>query len=566
MKYVVVVGGTMSGIGKGTLLSSIGVVLRSRNISCTAVKIDPYLNQDAGTMSPDEHGEVYVLEDGGEADLDLGNYERFLNLRLTRDHSITSGKVYRSVFDKERRGAYLGKTVQVVPHVVDEIIDWVENVSTKHVDILNWKDPEICLLEIGGTVGDIESEVYIETLRQLRLRVGPENICVCHLSYIPIVGHSQEQKSKPTQHSVKAMLERGLQPDMIFCRCKNQLTKETREKIALFTQVKAKNVISVHNTTDLYNVPLILNEQNVAESILEHLKFTPKSSDPMPFHYTLDHWKRYCRNPENDVVTIGIVGKYTVSSDSYLSILNALKHSTLESNLRLEIRWIDYTLLSDYGSETFVNNFKGVDGVLVPGGFGTRGFDGKRLATRYCRKNKIPLLGICLALQLAIVDIAMEFEPNACHGEETNAPEEHQVIIAMPEYIGENNKGGTMRLGSKTTVIKKDTLAHKLYDHSDTIVERHRHRYEVNTKYIERLEQTGVVFSGKDVTGNRMSIAELPDHPFFFCTQFHPEYTSTPIKPSPPFLGFVLAAKDMLKARLDKFSGKLQSGSSYSTV
>ncbi|XP_951872.1 CTP synthase, putative [Theileria annulata] len=563
MKYVVVIGGIMSGIGKGTLLSSIGVVLRSRNISMSAVKIDPYLNLDAGTLSPNEHGEVYVLDDGGEADLDLGNYERFLNLKLTRSHSLTSGKVYSRVFDKERRGDYLGKTVQVVPHIVQEVIEWIEEASRKNVDRKGWRDPEICLLEIGGTVGDIESEVYVETIRQLKLKLGNENVCLCHLSYVPIVGRQDEQKSKPTQHSVKALSQRGLQPDMIFCRCMNELTNSTKEKIAFFTQVKFKNVISVHNTSDLYRVPLMLDEQHVAESILELLNFTPNKVDPMPIEYSLTHWSRFCENPENETVTVGIVGKYSASTDSYLSVLNALKHSSLECNLKLNIKWVDYSKFEDYDSEKFKSHFKDLDGVLIPGGFGTRGFMEKKMAVRYCRLNKVPFLGICLALQLTVVDVAEEFEPKACHGEDSKTEEKYHVVTLMPEFSGKDKKGGTMRLGALETKLVKGTLIYSLYDKKDTIVERHRHRYQVNPAYEERLTNHGVVFSGRDPTQGRVSVVELKNHPFFLCTQFHPEYKSTPITPSPPYLGFILACKNRLNQRLEKNNGKLLPGSSY---
>ncbi|BAM40619.1 CTP synthase [Theileria orientalis strain Shintoku] len=588
MKYVVVIGGTMSGIGKGTLLSSIGVVLRSRNISISAVKIDPYLNLDAGTISPNEHGEVYVLHDGGESDLDLGNYERFLNLQLTKNHSLTSGKVYSRVFEKERKGDFLGKTVQVVPHIIQEVINWIEDVSKKNVDRLGWRDPEMCLLEIGGTVGDIESEVYVETIRQLKLTLGNENVCLCHLSYVPIVGREDEQKSKPTQHSVKefstgnsslmviqALLQRGLQPDMIFCRCPNELTAETKRKIAFFTQVHYKHVISVHNTTDLYQVPLMLDEQKVAESILELLKFKPNNSIPMPPEYSMKHWSTFCENPNNEKVTVAMVGKYNASTDTYLSVLNALKHSALECNLKLNLKWIDFAELKEavtaalnkyiieYGSKKFEDNFKGVDGVLIPGGFGTRGLDGKKLSVKYCRDKKVPLLGICLALQLTVVDVAQEFEPKACHGEDSSVPAKYHAVSLMPEYEGKNNKGASMRLGAKETKLIKGTIAYDLYDHKDVIVERHRHRYQVNPAYEERLEKHGVVFSGRDPVHNRVSILELKDHPFYLCTQFHPEYTSTPIKPSPPYLGFILACKNRLKERLDKNGGKLLSGSSY---
>ncbi|KAK1939516.1 putative cytidine triphosphate synthetase [Babesia divergens] len=561
MKYVAVVGGTMSGIGKGTVMSSIGVLLRSYNIPCTALKIDPYLNVDAGTMSPHEHGEVYVLDDGGEGDLDLGNYERFLNIRLTRDHSVTTGKIFSFVFDKERRGCYLGKTVQMVPHVVNELIDWIARVAEKPVDRVGWRSPEICLLEIGGTVGDIESEIFIETVRQMKLRLGDENICLVHLSYVPVVGPNNEQKSKPTQHSAKELLVRGLQANMIFGRCNLELTPEIKRKIAFFTQVQPENVISVHNSSDVYNVPLILESQNVAQKILKLLNVHPNTDLPLPSMYSLASWKRLIQTFDREV-TIAVVGKYSSSNDAYLSVINALKHSAMDAGMSLNLRYVKSEVLE--GDLSLVGEFlSGAEGIVVPGGFGERGIIGKLRAIRYCRLNKVPFLGICLGLQLAVLDAVHEFDPEAVHGEMSEAPEERQAIIAMPEFLGEDQKGGSMRLGSRETYLAEGSLVYKIYDQQPVINERFRHRYEVNPMFVDRLSKFGFSFTGKDVSGRRMVVVELPSHPFFLGTQFHPEFQSTPFKPSPPFLALILAAKGELMSRLDANGGKLYPGAKY---
>ncbi|GBE60639.1 CTP synthase [Babesia ovata] len=551
----------MSGVGKGTVMSSLGVLLRSYNISCTAIKIDPYLNLDAGTMSPQEHGEVYVLEDGGEGDLDLGNYERFLNLRLSKNHSITTGKIFTHVFEKERRGCYLGKTVQMVPHVVDEIIDWISRVSEEPVDRMGWRKPEVCLLEIGGTVGDIESEIFMEAIRQLRLRLGANNTCLLLLSYMPVVGNSNEQKSKPTQHSAKNLLARGLQPDMIFGRCATELTSAIKEKIAFFTQVKPDNVISVHNSSDVYNVPLILESQQVAQKIIKLLEITPKTDLPLPKLYSLESWRSLI-NTHDAKVTIALVGKYSSANDAYLSVMNALKHSAMDAGYALELIFLEAEKFEAEPSKV-KELLQGATGVVVPGGFGERGTNGKMIATRYCRKNGVPFLGICLGLQLAVLDIAREFAPNAVHGEMAEAPLEDQAIIAMPEFLGDDSKGGSMRLGVREAHVLPGSLAHKLYDHQTVISERYRHRYEVNPDFVDRITDMGFVFSGTDPSGRRRVMLELPSHPYFFATQFHPEFQSTPYKPSPPFLALVLAAKGQLASRLDANGGKLCPGGKY---
>ncbi|GIX63183.1 CTP synthase [Babesia caballi] len=449
----------------------------------------------------------------------------------------------------------------MVPHVVDEIIDWIGRVSEMQVDRTGWRKPDICLLEIGGTVGDIESEIFMEAVRQLKLRHGSNDICLVHLSYVPVLGGNNEQKSKPTQHSAKNLLARGIQPDMIFGRCETELIPSIKEKIAFFTQVKPENVISVHNTTDVYNVPLILDSQQVAQKILGLLDVVPKHDLPLPKLYTLASWSRLVSR--NDItVTVALVCKYCAANDAYLSVINALKHSAMDAGYALEIVFVEAESL-EADPSAVSQQLKGVSAVVVPGGFGERGTVGKMRAIRHCRLNNIPFLGVCLGLQLAVLDVVHEFMPEAVHGEMVDAPEDRQAIIAMPEFIGEDSKGGTMRLGIREARVAPGSLAYKIYDNQDVIYERYRHRYEVNPSFVDSITERGFVFPGKDPTGRRMVMLELPGHPYFFATQFHPEFQSTPFRPSPPFLALILAANGQLEARLAANGGKLRSGIKY---
>jgi len=543
MKYVVVTGGVLSGLGKGITASSIGVLLKSAGLRLTSVKIDPYLNSDAGTMSPFEHGEVFVLDDGGEVDLDLGNYERFLDIALTRENNITTGKVYANVIEKERRGDYLGKTVQVVPHITNEIQDWIERVA--HVSADESEEiPDACVIELGGTVGDIESAPFIEALRQFQFRVGQENVCFVHVSLVPVMGPVGEQKTKPTQHTVKELRGLGIIPDILVCRSENPLEDETRAKLAAFCHVSKDAVVSAHDVSNLYQIPISLHEQSVLRKVSQHLGFEVPDSMPR-----LDDWKAMADKVDRleEEVRIAMVGKYTGLSDSYLSVIKALQHSAFAVDRKLSIDWIESTDLdptenSDKHDEAW-GLLRAADGILVPGGFGIRGVEGKIAAANYARTNNVPYLGVCLGLQIATI----EFCRNVLGLENANSTEfdentPNPAVVFMPE-ISKTHMGGTMRLGTKPTpFLVDDCKIRRLYGDAEHVDERHRHRYEVNPELIEDIEAAGLVYVGKDETGQRCEIMELEGHPYFVGTQYHPEFKSRPNRPSPPFLGLLKAA------------------------
>ncbi|CEM19696.1 unnamed protein product [Vitrella brassicaformis CCMP3155] len=572
VKYLVITGGTLSGLGKGTTISSLGVVLKSLGLRVTSIKIDPYLNIDAGTMSPYEHGEVYVLEDGGEVDLDLGNYERFLDITLTREHNITTGKIYQQVIEKERKGEYLGKTVQVVPHVTDAIQEWIERIAHLPVDRKKGP-PDICLIEVGGTVGDIESSVYLEALQQFSFKVGLDNFCLCQVGFVPVMGVVGEQKTKPTQHSVRELRQAGLKPDFIFCRSEAPLGEAARHKIALFGQCPKDHVISVHDVSNIYHVPLMLEQQHVGPLICDRLHLHPRPLSPLAKNrhlmvpYNLANWAKMAQRVDaiEETVTIGVVGKYTGLSDSYLSVIKALNHAATEAGLKVDICWIESTDLEPQMQHECADKYdeawrkiQAVEGVLCPGGFGDRGIEGKALSARFCRQNGKPYLGICLGLQTAVIEFAREvLQMDNANSEEFDKDTTQKVVVFMPE-VSQTHMGGTMRLGTRPTIIKDpSSLAFKLYDHQHTIHERHRHRYEVNPAMVAALESKGFIFTGHDQDGQRMEIGEIPDHPYFVCTQFHPEFKSRPMSPSPVFLGLILAAKGRLTERLEQGGGKL---------
>merc|ERR1719464_204152 len=518
-------------------------------------------------MSPFEHGEVFVLNDGGETDLDLGNYERFLNLQLTQDHNITTGKVYRHVILKERRGDYLGKTVQVVPHITDEIQDWIERTSIIPTSG-DGQIADVCLIEVGGTVGDIESSVFLEALRQFQFRVGPENFVLCFVSLIPIL--SEEQKTKPTQHGVKDLRSLGLSPSVIFCRCPEELLEPTRNKISNFCHVRPDHVLSVHNVNNTYKVPMLLREQNLHSILLEHLKIEPQKGYDEKIPPDLGDWALMADAMEGweDTVQICLIGKYTGLQDSYLSVIKALQHAAIACHRKLDLQWVEATDLEnnnqDIESESSWNKVKNADGVIVPGGFGNRGFDGKVLAAKYCREHSKPFLGVCLGFQAMIVEYCrnvLRLSDDA-NSTEFNESTSNPVVFFMPE-IDKTTMGGNMRLGSRVTkftdpilsvVTGETSIVQRLYNNVDSIQERHRHRYEVNPEYVDQIHSGGLKLVGRDETGERMEIAELPDHPYYVGVQYHPEFKSRPLIPSPPFHGLVLAACDQLNEYLSSNS------------
>ncbi len=524
MKYIVVTGGVMSGLGKGITAASIGRLLVEMGYKVVPIKIDPYINIDAGTMNPFQHGEVYVLKDGTEVDLDLGHYERFIGVELTGEHNITTGKIYQKVIEKERRGEYLGQTVQIIPHVTDEIKNWIRSVAKK-------SNADICLIEVGGTVGDIEGMPFLEAIRQMHNEEKEEDFILVHVTLVPL-DISGEQKTKPTQHSVKELRELGLHPDVIVGRCKERLKKATKEKISLFCDVPVEAVISNEDAGDIYEVPLIFKREGLDKYLLKKLKLEEREYK--------GEWEEIVRKLKNlkDEVTIAIVGKYIDVRDAYLSIREALKHAGIQVGCKVNCLWIDSEEL-EKKEEVEID----AHGILVPGGFGKRGAEGKIKAIQYARENDIPFLGICFGFQLAVV----EFARNVIGWEDANSSElaetEHPVIDLLPEQREVDKLGGTMRLGEIEVTVKRGTLAYELYK-SEKIYERHRHRYEVNPKYIEVFEKYGLVFSGYSDNGRRMEILEYPKHKFFFGTQFHPEFKSRPYRPSPPFVGFVKAAKE----------------------
>jgi len=527
MKYIIVTGGVLSGLGKGISASSIGRLLACRGYKVVPIKIDPYLNCDAGTMSPYQHGEVFVLDDGAEADLDLGNYERFLDISVQGDNNITSGKVLREVITKERRGDYLGKTVQFIPHVTHEIRRRIDQVGQA-------QEAEILLIEVGGTVGDIESMWFLEALRQLRQEKGAQDVVVCHTTLVPMLHVVGEQKTKPTQHSVKELRSIGINPDVIIGRCEVPLTEETRRKIAAFCDVPERGVISAHDAPTIYHVPRIFEEQGLTDFILNRLGLSTRENSLLLWNTFVDRLS----NVQGEV-EVAIVGKYTELRDSYMSHIEALHHCEAATGRHVKVRWIE----SEQVEQGVVKEpFLGVDAIVIPGGFGWRGIEGKIQAAKYARENKVPFLGICLGFQVSTI----EFCRNALSLEGANSTEfdaraPHPVIDILPEQQGVEEKGATMRLGAHRVLITPGSATARLYG-ADEVFERHRHRYEVNPKYIPRIEEAGLRFTGRSEDGRRMEVFELAGHPFMVGCQFHPELKSRPSAPAPLYLGLVRAA------------------------
>lgn len=569
MKYILVTGGVISGIGKGIIASSIGTILKSCGLRVTAIKIDPYINIDAGTFSPYEHGEVFVLNDGGEVDLDLGNYERFLDINLYKDNNITTGKIYQHVINKERRGDYLGKTVQVVPHITDAIQEWVMNQAKVSVDI-NKEDPQICVIELGGTIGDIEGMAFVEAFRQFQFKAKKENFCNIHVSLVPQPSATGEQKTKPTQNSVRLLRGLGLSPDLIICRSSAPIEMAVKEKISMFCHVDPDQVICIHDVSSIYRVPLLLEEQGMVKYFKERLDLPISDSSNLLFK-----WKAMADRYERlqKICSIALVGKYTKLRDCYASVFKALEHSALAINHKLNLMYIDSLDLEPITKAEDPVKFHEAwqklclaDGILVPGGFGIRGTLGKLQAISWARTKKIPFLGICLGMQLAVIEFARnclglkdanstEFEPN------TPVP----LVIDMPEH-NPGDLGGTMRLGLRRTVFTtENSILRKLYGDVPYIEERHRHRYEVNPNLINQFEKKDLCFVGQDTDGKRMEIIELTSHPYFIGVQFHPEFSSRPMKPSPPYLGLLLAATGNLNAHLQQIN-RLSPSDVYSDV
>jgi len=539
VNYIIVTGGVISGLGKGITTASIGKILQLHGYKVTAIKIDPYMNFDAGTLRPTEHGEVWVTEDGGEIDQDLGHYERFLDINIPKSHNITTGQVYSAVIEKERKGKYLGKTVQPIPHVTDEIKRRIRKPAEED-------GFDFVLVEIGGTVGDYENVLFLEAVRQMKLE--GEKVLFIHVTYVPRLDALGEAKTKPTQHSVKLLREIGIQPDFIITRSEKPLDNVRREKIALFCNVHEDEVISDEDIDNVYAVSLLFEKQDLCKKILKKLNLRKDHND-------LEGWERFIKKVRTlrNSVKIGIVGKYfdigtSQLSDSYISVIEAVKHAAWNNNLKPDIHWIDSKLFEK--DPKTLSTLDALDGIIVPGGFGLSGIDGKIETISYCRENKIPYLGLCLGMQLAVVEFARNVcGMNGAHSTEVDKNTPYPVIDFIPEQVKilqDSRYGATMRLGAYPAILKKGTLVYKLYG-SEKVSERHRHRYEVNPEYVKKLEKCGIVFSGCSPDGILMEFMELPNHPYFVGTQAHPEFKSRPLRPSPLFDGLIKAAKKRMK-------------------
>ena len=529
-KYVFVTGGVVSGLGKGITAASLGRLLKNRGYKVTIQKFDPYINVDPGTMSPYEHGEVFVTDDGAETDLDLGHYERFINENLTKNSSITMGKIYSNVIEKERKGDYLGKTVQVIPHITNEIKEKIYSFENTETDIV--------ITEVGGTVGDIEGLSIIEAIRQVGLEKNPEDVIYIHVTLLPYIFGSNEIKSKPTQHSVKELQSLGIKPDILVCRTEQDIPETIKDKLALFCNVRKSSVIQNKTADNLYAVPLMLEEEGLAREVCNHLKLEKYVPDNSNWEKMINE----IRQIGDETVKIAIVGKYIQLEDSYLSVIESLHHAGFANKVKVDIQLIDSETIN---SENVSTKLAGLQGIIVPGGFGNRGVEGKIETIKYARENKIPFLGICLGMQSAVI----EFARNVLGIKDANSAEfdnetQNPVIHIMDDQVGVDKKGGTMRLGAYPCIIKENTLAKEVYG-TDQISERHRQRYEYNNEYRERLENAGLICSGTSPDGRLVEIVEYREHPYFIAGQFHPELKSRPNKPAPLFVGLVRAAKSI---------------------
>ncbi len=537
VKYIFVTGGVVSSLGKGITASALGMLLKARGLSVTIMKFDPYLNVDPGTMNPLQHGEVYVTDDGAETDLDLGHYERFLDESLSQDNNVTTGRIYNTIISKERRGDYLGATVQVIPHVTDEIKASLVRLTLK-------RKVDVVISEIGGTVGDIESLPFLEAIRQFGLDLGRNNVLYIHVTMVPYLDSSGELKTKPTQHSVKALREIGIQPDMLVCRASRTLGPEIKQKIALFCNVVPRSVFEARDVKSIYGVPVMLNEQGLDDLVTEHLQLDTRPP-------SLGRWKKMVSKAINGKrkIDIAICGKYVSLADAYKSIIEAFVHAGVANDVQVEPTWVDTENISRYNAKRKLGRF---DGILVPGGFGSRGVEGKLETIRYARLNKVPMFGICLGLQCAII----EFARNVCGIEaatscEFDSNSDAQVVSLMPDQAEVTEKGGTMRLGAYPCELAEGSLIRKIYGEA-LISERHRHRYEINNEYRAPLSAKGMVFSGLSPNGQLVEMMELKKHPWFIGCQFHPELKSRPMRPHPLFRDFVRAARDHHEQREKK--------------
>jgi CTP synthase len=537
-KYIFVTGGVVSSLGKGIATSSIGLLLKARGLNVVPLKFDPYINVDPGTMSPFQHGEVYVTDDGAETDLDLGHYERFIDLNLSQDNNVTAGQVYSSVIERERRGEYLGRTIQVVPHITGEIKDRIRKLA---------KSCDVVITEIGGTVGDIEGQPFLEAARQFALEEGRDNVMYVHLTLVPYIKSAGEYKTKPTQHSVRGLLDLGIQPDIVMCRAETALPQESRDKIALFCNVRPEAVIEAVDVDNVYKVPLVFHRQNLDGFICRRLGLKTRKPD-------LVAWQRFIERGTlaTEVLEVGLCGKYMKLHDAYKSVVEAVHHAAVAVGVSLSIRWIESEEITP---ETVDERLAGLAGIVVPGGFGVRGIEGKLCAVKYCRDNQLPFLGLCVGLQSAVIEVARD----RCGLESANSTEfnprtPYPVIYMMPRQRGIRRKGGTMRLGAWPCRLRKGSVAERCY-RAGLIQERHRHRYEVNLKYLPMLEKGGLLATGKSPDGKLVEIVELKGHPFFVATQFHPEFKSRPLRPHPLFHEFIKAGHEFARRRSRTGSG-----------
>ncbi len=538
-KYIFVTGGVVSGLGKGITAASLGRLLKNRGYKVANQKFDPYINVDPGTMSPYEHGEVFVTDDGAETDLDLGHYERFTDVNLNKNCSISTGKIYQEVLEKERRGDYLGKTVQVIPHITNAIKDKVYSLAKTGADVV--------ITEIGGTVGDIESLPFLEAIRQVGIENNPEDVIYIHVTLLPYISGSNELKSKPTQHSVKELQSIGIKPDILVCRTEMPITENIREKIALFCNVRPENVIANMTAKNLYEVPLMLEKEGLAIDVCKHLKLKNAEPKNEEWEKMINHFRKIDEKYENTdkkKVNIAIVGKYVKLEDSYLSVVESIKHAAYENGVKANIKFIDCETVTNRNAR---EKLQGIDGIIVPGGFGGRGIEGKIQTVKYARENNIPFLGICLGMQMAVVEFARDIlnikDANSLEFDEKT---KNPVIHIMESQKNITKKGGTMRLGAYPCILKKSSLASKLYK-TEEISERHRHRYEFNNEYRKEMEDNGMTISGTSPDGELVEIIEIKNHPYFIASQFHPELKSRPDKPHPLFVGLLKAAKKKIE-------------------